>query len=385
MVKTVIAGAVRERRPGERRVALVPEMISRLGAAGIHVLVEEGAGVAAGFADEEYRSAGAEVVPAGTLVERADILLCVGPPDSVATSALRPGQILIGMLGSLSHPELVRQWAGAGVIALSLDLLPRTLSRAQPMDALTSQANVAGYKAALVAADTYGRFFPMLTTAAGTVKPAAVLVLGAGVAGLQAIGTARRLGAVVTAYDVRPQARADVLSLGARFLDLAAVESGAADGGYARELSDAERDAQQRQLEAELAKFDVIITTAQVPGGRPPVLVTAHALAGLRPGSVVVDLAAGDLGGNVEGSVPDRSVVLGNRVTVVGAGNLPSAMAAAASTAYARNLAALLAVLIRDGRPVIDPDDEIQSAILVTPESSVLAGAAGIAVTGGVR
>jgi len=253
------------------------------------------------------------------------------------------------------------------------------------MDALTSQANVAGYKAALVAADTYGRFFPMLTTAAGTVKPAAVLVLGAGVAGLQAIGTARRLGAVVTAYDVRPQARADVLSLGARFLDLAAVESGAADGGYARELSDAERDAQQRQLEAELAKFDVIITTAQVPGGRPPVLVTAHALAGLRPGSVVVDLAAGDLGGNVEGSVPDRTVVLGDRVTVVGAGNLPSAMADAASTAYARNLAALLAVLIRDGRPVIDPDDEIQSAILVTPESSVLAGAAGIAVTGGVR
>jgi len=225
-----------------------------------------------------------------------------------------------------------------------------------------------------------------MMTAAGTVPPARVLVLGAGVAGLQAIATARRLGAVVEAYDVRAAAGEQVRSLGATFLevDLGGIQT-EDKGGYAVELSE-EALKRGRDLVAEHAKAaDVIITTAQVPGGRPPVLVTAHALAGMRPGSVVVDLAAGDLGGNVEGSVPDRSVVLGNRVTVVGAGNLPSAMAAAASTAYARNLAAVLAVLIRDGRPVIDPDDEIQSAILVTPESSVLAGAAGIAVTGGVR
>jgi NAD(P) transhydrogenase subunit alpha len=249
MAATVSAGVVRERGPGEQRVALVPESVARLGAAGIRVLAEHGAGAAAGFPDDDYVAAGAAVVPASELIGRADVVLCVRSPDPDALPGLRPGQLLVGMLEPLRHPDLVRGWADRGITAVSLDLLPRTLSRAQPMDALSSQANVAGYKAVLVAAGAYRRFFPMLTTAAGTVKPAAVLVLGAGVAGLQAIGTARRLGAVVTAYDVRPEARDDVRSLGARFLDLAAVDAGSGRGGYARQLSAVERDTQQRQLE----------------------------------------------------------------------------------------------------------------------------------------
>jgi NAD(P) transhydrogenase subunit alpha len=264
------------------------------------------------------------------------------------------------------------------------------LSRAQPLDALTSQANIAGYKAVLVAASAYGGYFPMLMTAAGTVKPAAVLVLGTGVAGLQAIGTARRLGAVVTAYDVRAETKAEVESLGARFLDLSAVGSGSGSGGYARELTGAERDAQQQQLASQLARFDVVITTAKVPGRHPPVLVTAQALDGMRAGSVVVDLAASDLGGNVEGSVPDRSVVLGNGVTVIGAGNLPSAMATAASNAYARNITALVTELVRDGVLVIDLTDEIQAAVVVTHAGSivnptVVATVGDSALAGGVR
>jgi len=255
---------------------------------------------------------------------------------------------------------------------VSLDLLPRTLSRAQGMDALTSQANVAGYKAVLLAADTSDRYFPMLTTAAGTAKPAAVLVLGAGVAGLQAIATARRLGAVVSAYDVRPAARAEVQSLGARFLDLPAVESGAGQGGYARELTGEEQRAQQEALDAHIAASDVVITTAQVPGRKPPVLVTAAALERMRPGSVVVDMAASDLGGNVETSSADKTAVSAGGVTVIGAGNLASAMATAASTAYARNISALLTSLVHDGVLVSDPDDEIQAGVVVTEHGKVV-------------
>jgi NAD(P) transhydrogenase subunit alpha len=294
------------------------------------------------------------------------------------------------MLAPLEHPDLVRQLAGQGVTALSLDLVPRTLSRAQPMDALTSQANVAGYKAVLVAAGAYGGYFPLLMTAAGTVRPAAVLVLGTGVAGLQAIGTARRLGAVVTAYDIRPETKAEVESLGARFLDLSVVGSGSGSGGYARELSEAEHASQQHQLVSGLARFDVVITTARVPGRRPPVLVTTQALDGMRPGSVAVDLAAGDTGGNVEGSVPDTTLVLGNGVTVIGAGNLPSSMATAASNAYARNVAALVTELVRDGVPNIDPADELQAAVLVTQAGSIVNPAVAATVgdttlAGGVR
>jgi NAD(P) transhydrogenase subunit alpha len=369
---TITVGVVRERAPGERRVALVPEAVTRLGPSGIDILIEAGAGAGAWFADADYTAAGAHVVPAEELYARADAVLCVGPPDPGASATLRAGQLLIGLLAPLQHPALVRDWAEQGVTAVSLDLLPRTLSRAQSMDALTSQANIAGYKAALLAADSYDRYFPMLTTAAGTSKPAAVLVLGTGVAGLQAIATARRLGAVVTGYDVRPESREEVESLGGRFLELPVVESGAGTGGYARELSAEEQRAQQEALDAHIARSDIVITTAQVPGRKPPLLVSSHALERMRPGSVVVDLAAGELGGNVELSQPDKTVVLETGVTLIGAGSLPSAMATAASTAYARNIGALLTHLVRDGGLAVDLSDEIQAGVVVTHGGTVV-------------
>jgi NAD(P) transhydrogenase subunit alpha len=298
-------------------------------------------------------------------------VVCVRPPDP---APLREGQLLVGLLQPLLDPALARALADAKVTAVSLDGLPRTLSRAQSMDALSSQANVAGYKAAVLAADLYGGYFPMLMTAAGTVRPASVLVLGAGVAGLQAIGTARRLGAVVTGYDVREAARADIASTGANVLDLAAGTDAAAtgEGGYARELTAAEAARQQDAMTAAVARFDVVITTAQVPGRTPPVLVSAAALAAMRPGSVVVDLAASDLGGNVVGSVPERTVVTDGGVTVVGAGNLAAAVPRAASAAYARNVVALLAHLVADGRIVLDQADEITAGVLVTHDGEVV-------------
>jgi proton-translocating NAD(P)+ transhydrogenase subunit alpha len=367
-VAAVRIGVVRETAPGERRVAVVPAAVSRLRQFGVEVLVETEAGAGAFLPDSGYTEAGATVTDAAT-VDGAEVLLCVQPPD---LSRLRSGQVLIGMLNPLGNPELVTACVERGVTALSLDLLPRTLSRAQGMDALTSQANIAGYKAAILAADTYGSYFPMLMTAAGTAKPAQVLVLGVGVAGLAAIGTARRLGAVVTGYDIRPETREEVRSVGARFLELAGVQEGSGEGGYARALTDEERAAQQEALQQRIGDFDVVITTAQVPGRRPPQLVTEEALKGMRPGSVVVDIAAGPLGGNVEGSVPDRTVVVADGVTVVGAGNLPSQMAPGASAAYARNLSALTAHLLHDGAPVIDLADEIQAAVVVTHDGAIV-------------
>ncbi|MGY6022614.1 NAD(P) transhydrogenase subunit alpha [Streptomyces spinosirectus] len=363
---TVTVGAVRERAPGERRVALVPEAVTLLRRIGLDVLVEAGAGSGAWFTDADYTDAGAGVVSPEELYARADAVLCVGPPDTERAQVLRGEQTLIGLLEPLRHPDMVRELHRRGVRTVSLDLLPRTLSRAQSMDALTSQASVAGYKAAVLAADSYDRFFPMLTTAAGTMRPAQVLVLGAGVAGLQAIATARRLGAVVTAYDVRPESREEVESLGARFLDIQrppGTGSGAGQGGYARELTEAEQAEQREALDAHIARTDIVITTAQVPGRKPPLLITAAAVEAMRPGSVVVDLAASELGGNVGGSVPDKTVVLENGVTVIGAGHLPSAMATAASTAYARNLVAVLRHLVHDGRLLFDPADEITAAL----------------------
>jgi H+-translocating NAD(P) transhydrogenase subunit alpha len=364
-------GVVGQDDVGERRVALVPESVARLAALGLDTVVQEGAGAAAWFPDAEYAAAGATVVPGPAVYERADVVVCVRPPDP---APLREGQLLVGLLQPLLDPALARALADAKVTAVSLDGLPRTLSRAQSMDALSSQANVAGYKAAVLAADLYGGYFPMLMTAAGTVRPASVLVLGAGVAGLQAIGTARRLGAVVTGYDVREAARADIASTGANVLDLAAGTDAAAtgEGGYARELTAAEAARQQDAMTAAVARFDVVITTAQVPGRTPPVLVSAAALAAMRPGSVVVDLAASDLGGNVVGSVPERTVVTDGGVTVVGAGNLAAAVPRAASAAYARNVVALLAHLVADGRIVLDQADEITAGVLVTHDGEVV-------------
>lgn len=386
-------GVIREHAPGENRVSLTPEAASRLRGEQLEVLVESQAGAAAWFSDDDYRAEGAIVVSAPDLYSRADIITCVGPPHAESWPALRSGQLVIGILEPLYRPELVEALAQAGVTSVSLDLLPRKLSRAQTMDVLSSQANIAGYKAALVAAEAYGRYFPMLTTAAGTSSPATVLVLGTGVAGLSAIGTARRLGAVVTAYDVRPESRGEVESLGAKFLELACVDSAVGAGGYARQLTAAERDAQQQELTSHISRFDVVITTAKVPGRRPPVLVTEKAIDGMRAGSVVVDMAAGPLGGNVEGSRPDSTLSLAGGVTVIGAGNLPSAMAPAASTAYARNMTAVLRHIIHDGSPVIDTTEEIQAATVITTGGAIVNPAVADAIatpnandsTGGTR
>ncbi|MFA1542657.1 NAD(P) transhydrogenase subunit alpha [Actinomadura monticuli] len=359
-------GVIKEAAPGERRVALIPDSVAKLSAAGLHVLVEHRAGAGAWFADEAYAAAGAESVSAAEVYERADVVVALARPR---IELLHSGQVAVGMLAPQADPGYVRDLAAAGVTAVSLDALPRTLSAAQAMDALTSQANVAGYKAALVAADTYERFFPLLVTAAGTARPARVLVLGAGVAGLQAIGTARRLGAIVSAYDVRPAAREDIASVGAAFLELDLVADAAGEGGYARELTADRQRAEQDRLAGRIAEHDVVITTARVPGRPPPVLVTETALKRMRPGSVVVDLAAGDLGGNVEGSRPGETVVTGGGVTVIGADNLPATMPAAASAAYSHNICALLLHLTRDGELALDLDDPVQAAVVTLPEA----------------
>ena len=276
------------------------------------------------------------------------------------------------MLSPLVTPELARQLAEKGVTAVSLDGLPRTLSRAQGMDALSSQANVAGYKAVLVAAEAYGRFFPLLITAAGTARPARLLVLGTGVAGLQAIGTARRLGAQVSGYDVRPASKGEVESLGATFLELTSAVNAAGDGGYARELTADERAAQQAELAAHIGRHDVVITTAQVPGRRPPLLVTEDAIAAMAAGSVIVDMGASPLGGNVAGSAPGQTVVTPNGVTIIGATNLPATVPTAASNAYSRNISALLLHMTADGALQIDTTDEIQAGVVITRDGEVV-------------
>ncbi len=366
------AAVVKETSPGERRVALVPDAISRLRPAGIDVLVESGAGDAAWLPDAVYADEGASIVSADEIYRTADVILTVTRPSPAAVSELRKGQAVIGMLAPLADPGFAAALAARGVTAISLDGLPRTLSRAQPMDALTSQSNVAGYKAALVAAAEFGRFFPMLITAAGTARPARVLVLGTGVAGLQAIGTARRLGAVVSGYDIRPTSKDEVTSLGATFVELTSVSSAAGEGGYARELTAEERQAQQEELTGHIARHDVVITTAQVPGRRPPVLVTEDAIKAMAPGSVIVDIGASALGGNVAGSVPGETVGTGNGVTIVGAENLPATVPTAASNAYSRNISAMLLHLTRNGALAIDTSDEIQAGVVIAHDGRVV-------------
>src|SRR5947207_5488559 len=307
-------GIPKESTPGEHRVALVPETVGRLGD-GVDVIVEPGAGDAAGFLDDAYREAGAETGDPWS----ADIVAKVATPTSAESGRLRSGQVLIGFLQPLTDPEGVERLAAAGVHAFALESIPR-ITRAQSMDALSSQATVAGYKAALIAADRMPRFLPMLITAAGTIPPAKVLVLGAGVAGLQAIATARRLGAVVSAFDVRPAVREQVESLGATFLDVG-VRGEETEGGYARELTPEQQAAQQAALQKQIPSFDAVITTAAVPGRPAPTLITAGALRGMRAGSVIVDLAA-ESGGNCELTVPGSEIVESG-VTIVGTTNLP--------------------------------------------------------------
>jgi H+-translocating NAD(P) transhydrogenase subunit alpha len=345
-------GVVRETAPGERRVALVPETVGKL--AGFDVIVESGAGEAASFPDSAYTDAGATI---GSPWD-ADAVVAVRRPDP---SRLRDGQLLIAYLEPLSDPAGVEQLAARGVVAFAMESIPRT-TRAQSMDALSSQATVGGYKAALLAAEYLPRFFPMLMTAAGTVPPAKVLVIGAGVAGLQAIATARRLGAVVTGFDVRPVVREQIESLGANWLDLG-VTGAEAEGGYARELTPEEMQAQQRALEERISDFDVVITTAAVPGRAAPKIIPASAVRAMRPGSVIVDLAA-ETGGNAELTEPGE-VVSREGVTIVGLTNLPSSMPYHASMLYSRNVFALLTHLAPNGELALDWNDEITAGACV--------------------
>lgn len=363
---------IKEDAPGERRVALVPETVDRLTKAGLEVIVEQGAGDGAWFPDSAYSEAGASIAKTDDVYATADVILTVTRPSETQVTRLRTGQAVIGMLAPLVNPQLARQLAARNVTAISLDGMPRTLSRTQAMDALSSQANIAGYKAVLVAAAEYGRFFPMLITAAGTARPARLLVLGTGVAGLQAIGTARRLGAQVSGYDVRPASRGEVESLGATFIVLTAVDNGAGEGGYARELTADERQAQQAELTAHIARHDVVITTAQVPGRRPPLLITEDAVKAMAAGSVIVDMGASALGGNVAGSAGGETVITENGVTIIGPENLPSTMATAASNAYSRNISALLLSIVSDGALAIDLSDEVQAGVVVTHDGQVV-------------
>jgi NAD(P) transhydrogenase subunit alpha len=359
-------GVARETAPGERRVALVPDALAKLTAAGVEILVEAGAGVGAMIPDAAFQDAGAKIVTTDQLYAESDVILRVQKPSADEAKRLRKGQVVIGTLQPLLDPKLMEQLANAGVTAISLDAIPRTLSRAQTMDALSSQANVGGYKAVLLAATAFGRYFPLLTTAAGTAKPANVLILGIGVAGLQAIGTARRLGAVVKAYDVRPETREQAESLGAQFVKLNTQIDATGAGGYARELTPEERAAQQAELNEVIGGMDVVITTAQVPGRKPPVLVTAEAVSKMKPGSVLVDMAASALGGNVELSKAGETIVTDNLVTIISPDNLPAQMPIGASQFYARNISALLLQLLKDGALNLDPADEIAGPVTIT-------------------
>jgi NAD(P) transhydrogenase subunit alpha len=359
-------GVARETAPGERRVALVPDGLAKLTAAGLEILVEKGAGVGAMIPDSAFAEAGATVVSTDDLYRDADVVVRVQKPSESEAKRLRSGQALVGLLQPLLDPKLMAKLAERGVSAISLDAIPRTLSRAQTMDALSSQANVGGYKAVLMAANEFGRYFPLLTTAAGTAKPANVLILGIGVAGLQAIGTARRLGAVVKAYDVRPETREQAESLGAQFVTLKTQIDARGSGGYARELTADERASQQAELNEVIGGMDVVITTAQVPGRKPPVLVTAEAVGKMRAGSVIVDMAASALGGNCELSKAGETVVTDTLVTILAPDNLPATMPIGASAFYARNLSSLLLALVKDGQLNLDPADEIAGPVTIT-------------------
>jgi len=359
----------RETAPGERRVALVPETVSRLREAGFEIRVERGAGAAAGFPDEAFADAGAELADAGSLVGGADAIACVVSPSAEVVAALAPETVVVGFLQPLTDSAGIERLRERGVIAFAMESIPR-ITRAQAMDALSSQATVAGYKAVVLAADRVPKLFPMLMTAAGTIAPVRALVVGAGVAGLQAIATARRLGAVVAGFDVRPAVKEQVESLGASFLELG-VRAEETVAGYATELTPEQQMQQQRELEERIPDFDVVITSAAIPGRPAPKLIPASAVERMRPGSVIVDLAA-ETGGNCELTVPGEVVERGG-VTVDGTTNLPSLMAFHASQLYSRNVAALLQHLAPNGELALDWKDEITAGACVTRPEEVRA------------
>src|SRR4249919_2553949 len=341
----VVIGVARETAPGERRVALSPETCRKLRASGVQVRVERGLGSGSYFADSAYEEAGAQLVDdAAAALGDADIVLCVQSPAAQRLSTLKAGAALVGMLQPQSDPLRAQALQDRGIVAFPLERLPRT-TRAQAMDVLSSQAGMAGYKAVLIAAQLAPRFFPMLTTAAGTIRPSKVLVVGAGVAGLQAIATAKRLGAQVEGFDVRPETREQIESLGGRFLDLGV--SAAGEGGYARQLTAEESAEQQRRLAEHLRTVDVVVTTAAIPGRAAPKIITSGMVANLKPGSVVVDLAA-ETGGNCEATRPGETIDTGG-VTVAGPLNLASMGALHASEMYARNAYNFVSLLLKDG------------------------------------
>ncbi|HET6436144.1 MAG TPA: NAD(P) transhydrogenase subunit alpha [Xanthomonadaceae bacterium] len=351
----VVIGVARETAPGERRVALTPETCRKFVALGAQPRIESGAGLPAHFADEAYADAGAQVVAdAGAALADADLVLCVQPPAPARIAALKQGAALVGLLQPQADPARAEALAARGILAFPLERLPRT-TRAQAMDVLSSQAGMAGYKATLLAAWLAPRFFPMLTTAAGTIRPSKLLVIGAGVAGLQAIATARRLGAQVEGFDVRPETREQIESLGGRFLDLGV--SAAGEGGYARPLTEEERAEQQRRLGEHLKNVDVVVCTAAVPGRPAPRILSAAMVAGMRPGSVIVDLAA-ETGGNCELTHPGETIAHAG-VTVAGPLDLASEGALHASEMYARNLLNFAGLLLQEGALAFDWDDEL--------------------------
>jgi len=354
---------------GERRVALVPEVTQRMTRSGLEVVLEPGAGAGAHHPDASYQEAGAEIQDGAGC--SGDVVAKVAPPSAQEIGSLREGGVLVGFLQPLTATDTVRALADARVTAFAMEAIPR-ITRAQSMDALSSQATVAGYRAALIAAQELGRFFPMLTTAAGTVRPATVMVLGAGVAGLQAIATARRLGAVVQAFDVRAAVKEQIESLGARFLELdLGLEDAEAAGGYARQLTDEEQQRQRELLAEEIGKVDAVISTAAVPGRPAPLLVIEDGVRNMKPGSVIVDLAA-ETGGNCELTEAGETVVK-HDVTIVGPLNLPSSMPDHASQLYAKNVQSLIELMVSDeGRLELDFDDEIIAGACITRDGEIV-------------
>jgi len=369
-------GVPKETAAGEHRVALVPEVVSKLRAKGLDVLVQSGAGADALIPDAAYAQAGAQIIgtpgaggdPDHADVWSAEVVVKIAPPDAEEIRRLGAGSVLIGFLAPLSSPQTTRALADAGATAFAMEAIPR-ISRAQAMDALSSQSNVAGYRAALLGAEQIGRFYPMLMTAAGTIPPAKVLVLGVGVAGLQALATAKRLGARTTGYDVRPEVAEQVESLGAQWLDLGLEASG--EGGYARELTEEERASQQQALTEAIKGFDVVITTALVPGRPAPRLVTAEAVEGMKAGSVIVDMA-GEAGGNCELTEPGETVVR-HDVKILSPLNLPAGMPEHSSQLFSRNVQALLELFVgEDGELHLDFDDEIVSGACIVRDGEIV-------------
>src|SRR4051795_9476432 len=352
-------GVPNQSEQGETRVALVPDVVRRLQKAGVDVVLEKGAGESAHHPDAEFEEAGATVGdPWG-----AEVVAVVRAPTAEAIGRLSADSVLIGFLGPLTDPDTTRALAQQGVTAFAMEAIPR-ISRAQSMDALSSQASLAGYRAVLIAAEELPRFFPMLTTAAGTIKPASVLVLGAGVAGLQAIATAKRLGAVVTAFDVRSVVKEQIESLGARFLDLPLEADAEGAGGYAKELGEEQQRRQREALAEAAGRFDVAITTAQIPGRRAPLLLTAQAVENMKPGAVIVDLA-GESGGNVELTEAGQTIERGG-VKIIAPTNLPGEMPDHASQLYARNVQSLLELMVDEGNLKLDFEDEVIAGACIT-------------------